>query len=206
MTDSRTHWETVYKTKKPDAVSWYQPSLGLSLQFLQETGLPREAVIIDVGGGASTFIDDLLLLHYSNISVLDISSQALEYSKTRLGLRANSVKWLNADITKVDLPASGIDFWHDRAVFHFLTSENERQTYCDVLRKAVRANGYVLIATFGPDGPKKCSGLDVVRYDSDILQQTLGVNFELISSKIEHHMTPFNTVQQFIYCLFRKMN
>ena len=202
MTDSRTHWETVYKTKKPDAVSWYQPSLGLSLQFLQETGLPREAVIIDVGGGASTFIDDLLLLHYSNISVLDISSQALEYSKTRLGLRANSVKWLNADITKVDLPASGIDFWHDRAVFHFLTDPADRRAYVERLMRAVRPGGHVIIATFAEDGPEKCSGLPVMRYQPETLRAELGDAFLLVEHEKAAHRTPLGTVQQFVYCRY----
>src|SRR3989338_10173254 len=205
MTDKRTHWETIYQTKKPDSVSWYQPSLRLSIELILRTGVAKGAALIDVGGGASTLVDDLLSLQYSNITVLDISAQALEYSKNRLASRADSVKWVLGDITAVDLSESSFDVWHDRAVFHFLVREKEGKGYCKSMETSVRRGGFVVIATFGPNGPLKCSGLEIVRYDPTSLQRTLGDAFSLMSSQVEHHTTPFNTIQEFVYCLFKKV-
>lgn len=205
MTDKHTHWEIIYKTKKPDSVSWYQPSLRLSLELIRRTGLGKDAALIDVGGGASTLVDDLLTLEYSNITVLDISTHALDYSKARLGSQVNLVKWVLGDITAVDFPESSFDLWHDRAVFHFLVEEEERKKYCKVLEASVRPGGFAIIATFGPNGPLKCSGLEIVRYGPDSLQRTVGNTFSLKSSHTEHHTTPSNTIQEFVYCLFQKM-
>lgn len=205
MNDKHTHWESIYQTKKPDSVSWYQSSLHLSLELIRRTGLKKDAALIDVGGGASTLVDDLLTLEYSNITVLDISTQALDYSKARLGPRAKSVQWIVGDITSVDPSQLSFDLFHDRAVFHFLVEEDDRKKYCNVLEASVRPSGFVIIATFGPNGPMKCSGLDIVRYEPDSLQQTIGSAFRLVTSQVEHHTTPSHATQEFIYCLFQRV-
>ena len=204
MNDRQSHWGKIYKTKHPEAVSWYQPSLQISLELIQRTGLPHDAAIIDVGSGASTLVDDLLSLEYTNITLLDLSTQALELCKARLGNRANLVKWKTGDVTTAAL--SGFDLWHDRAVFHFFVTVAERQEYCAALEAAVRPGGFAIIATFGPHGPMKCSGLQIQRYSQDSLQQTLGTAFSLVTSQIEQHRTPSNVTQEFVYCLFKRAN
>jgi hypothetical protein len=205
MTDKRTHWESVYETKKPDSVSWYQPSLRISLELARRTGLAKDVALVDVGGGASTLVDDLVALDFSNITVLDISAQALEYSRHRLGSRSKSVKWIVGDITAIDPSQISCGIWHDRAVFHFLVEERDRRKYCDVLEASLRLGGYVIIATFGPNGPEQCSGLEIVRYDPDSLLQTFGTSFKLIASQVELHRTPSNRTQEFVYCLLQKV-
>jgi SAM-dependent methyltransferase len=204
MDDKKTHWQSIYKARKPDAVSWYQPSLRLSLEFIVRTGLAKDAALVDVGGGASTLVDDLLFVGYSDITVMDISSEALDFSKARLGTRAASVKWIVEDITRLDTSKLKFDIWHDRAVFHFLVNRQDRIIYCEKLQAALRPGGFIIIATFGPNGPLKCSGLDIVRYTPDSISQTLGNSVKLITSQVEIHTTPSGATQEFVYCLFQK--
>lgn len=205
MNDKQTHWQSIYKTKTPDSVSWYQPSLRLSLELIRRTALSKDAAVVDVGGGASTLVDHLLSMNYSDISVLDISTQALDYSKARLGPRAKFVKWIVGDITAVNPLQLSFDIWHDRAVFHFLVDELDRKKYCNVLETSLRPGGFMIIATFGPNGPTKCSGLEIVRYDPNSLLLTLGNSFKLISSQVELHRTPSDKTQEFVYCLLEKV-
>ncbi|HEX4002883.1 MAG TPA: class I SAM-dependent methyltransferase [Candidatus Acidoferrales bacterium] len=198
--DPKKHWETVYGAKVPEAVSWYRPHLEISLALIERAAGGRLASIIDVGGGESTLVDDLLARGYENITVLDISQTAIEVTKKRLGFAAEQVRWLIADITKVQLERCAYDVWHDRAVFHFLTAFEHRAAYVRKVAHAVRPGGHVIVSTFGPEGPIKCSGLDVVRYDADSLHEQFGVRFRLVESSKERHRTPFGTTQQFLYC------
>ena len=184
-------------------VSWYRPHLETSLELIERVAAGRSASIIDVGGGESTLVDDLLAEGYSDLSVLDISQVAVDKTKERLGLASDGVRWLLGDVTKVKLEASAYDVWHDRAVFHFLASDEERMAYVAQVASAVRSGGHVIVSTFGPEGPTQCSGLDVVRYDADSLHDQFGVRFHLLGSSKELHETPFGTVQQFLYCLCR---
>jgi SAM-dependent methyltransferase len=195
------HWDTVYRTKAPDAVSWYRPHLERSLELIQAVVPDLSASIIDVGGGESTLVDDLLAKGYRDISVLDISATAIEVAKKRLGDLARHVTWLTADITRVELPKRRFDLWHDRAVFHFLTAAEDRAAYVRQVAQAMKPGGFVIVATFGPEGPQKCSGLDVVRYDADSLHDEFGAKFRLVDSRTEVHQTPFGTTQQFLYCM-----
>ena len=165
--NSQNHWERIYSEKAPDAVSWYRPHLEKSLSLIEQFAPTRSAAIIDVGGGESTLVDDLLARGYENITVLDISQAAINASQSRLGSASERISWLVADITGVNLDVSAYDVWHDRAVFHFLTSESDRVAYVRQVARAVRRGGHVIVSTFGPDGPAKCSGLDVIRYDAD---------------------------------------
>jgi 2-polyprenyl-3-methyl-5-hydroxy-6-metoxy-1,4-benzoquinol methylase len=200
---AREHWEAVYEKKDPEEVSWYRPHLEQSLGFIEEAGLNRDAAIIDVGGGASTLVDDLLARGYVDVTVLDISPTAIESAKARLGARASAIRWLTADITQTDLGAGVYDFWHDRAVFHFLRHEEDRRRYVAAAKRCVRPGGHVLVATFGPEGPDRCSGLDVVRYDPDGLHAEFGAAFQKVGSSSEVHATPWGTEQQFVYCYCR---
>lgn len=197
----KNHWEEVYSTKPADAVSWYQEHSELSLKLIYRTKLPNTAAIIDVGGGASTLVDDLVHLGYSNISVLDISKAALDVAKARL--QSQNIDWIEGDITKIDL-AERYDIWHDRAVFHFLTEAKDRRLYVKLLKKTLRPNGHVIMATFSETGPEKCSGLEVKRYSAEKLQKELGQGFTLVEHLFESHQTPFGTEQNFIYCHFKK--
>jgi SAM-dependent methyltransferase len=199
----KTHWDTIYGKKAPDAVSWYRPHLETSLELIERVAAGRSASIIDVGGGESTLVDDLLAEGYSDLSVLDISQVAVDKTKERLGLASDGVRWLVGDVTTVRLEASAYEVWHDRAVFHFLASDEERMAYVAQVASAVRSGGHVIVSTFGPEGPTQCSGLDVVRYDADSLHDQFGVRFHLLGSSKELHETPFGTVQQFLYCLCR---
>jgi len=201
--DARSHWENVYASKAPDAVSWYRPHLETSLELIEKVAKAHSTSIIDVGGGESTLVDDLLAHEYSNLSVLDVSQTAIEVTKRRLGHAAERVHWIIGDITNTELSPSSYDLWHDRAVFHFLRSVNERAAYVRQVAKAVRPGGHVLVSTFGPEGPTKCSGLEVVRYDAESLHAEFGVHFRLLESLKELHKTPFGTIQQFLYCLCR---
>jgi len=175
-----------------------------SLQCIQNTGIRKTDPIIDVGGGASTLADDLIAAGFLHITVLDISPTALELARQRLGARAANVTWIEADITQADLPGRAFDIWHDRAVFHFLTQPADRQRYLDTVRHAVRKGGHVIVATFAPDGPDHCSGLEVVRYSPESLHAEFGEDFELMESTRETHRTPFGTEQRFIYCYCRR--
>ena len=200
--DAQTHWEKIYTEKAPDAVSWYRPHLETSLALIEKAA-GISASIIDVGGGESTLVDDLLACGYENITVLDISQTAIDANGKRLGKASERVHWLVADITKVDLEPATYDVWHDRAVFHFLTAQSDRVAYVRQVARAVKPGGSVIVSTFGPEGPTKCSGLEVVRYDANSLHQEFGVRFRLVDSCKEMHKTPFGTVQQFLYCLCR---
>ncbi len=204
MSDPKVHWENIYKTKSPQEVSWYQPHLERSLKMISGLDLPKTAEVVDVGGGASTFPDDLIAVGFRNITILDISKEALKVSKDRLGNKANSIHWLEADVTQVSLKPNHYDLWHDRAVFHFLIKPEDRQKYVNNLRGALKPGGYALIATFGPNGPLKCSGLEIVRYSAESLKKELGEAFELEKHFAEIHKTPFDTTQEFLYCLFSK--
>lgn len=202
---SKEHWERVYATKPTDRVSWYQPHAEHSLQLIRGTGVPLAAPILDVGGGASTLVDDLLEAGYTGLSVLDLSAAALASARRRLGdARAQRVQWIEADVTRAALPRHGIEVWHDRAVFHFLTSADERHAYVEAVLRAVRPGGHVIVATFAEDGPTQCSGLPVVRYSADALHAEFGAPFTLLRHEKEAHRTPMGTVQQFVYCYCRK--
>jgi 2-polyprenyl-3-methyl-5-hydroxy-6-metoxy-1,4-benzoquinol methylase len=199
----KTHWETIYAEKAPDAVSWYRPHLETSLELIERVASGHSASIIDVGGGESTLVDDLLAHGYSNITVLDISQIAIDKTKERLGSASEPVRWLVGDVTTTKLQLGTYDVWHDRAVFHFLTSTEERIAYVGQVASVVKSGGHVIVSTFGPEGPTKCSGLDVVRYDAESLHNQFGVRFHLLGSSKELHRTPLGTVQQFLYCLCR---
>jgi len=202
--NAKTHWEHIYETKVPTQVSWYQEHAQFSMQFIQNTDIRRTGYIIDVGGGASTLVDDLITAGFQQITILDVSATALKLARERLGQRAANVNWIEADITQADLPHQAYDVWHDRAVFHFLTQPADRQRYISTVRHAVRTGGHVIIATFAPEGPDRCSGLDVVRYSPESLHNEFGKGFEMVGSTNETHHTPFGTEQKFIYCYCRK--
>ncbi len=201
---SKEHWERVYTTKATDAVSWFQESATQSIDFINKSKVPLSASIIDIGGGASILIDNLVAKSYSNLSVLDLSGAALLASQNRLKEASKNIKWIEGNILDVDFERHSFDLWHDRAVFHFLTNAEDRKKYIDLLSKAVKPNGHIIIATFAEDGPLQCSGLPVMRYSVEELHSELGQEFTLIESKKELHHTPFNTVQSFIYCYFRR--
>ena len=198
-----THWEKSYREKAPDAVSWYRPHLETSLALIERAAPERGVSIIDVGGGESTLVDDLLAHGYQNITVLDVSQTAIDVTKKRLGSAAEEVQWVTADIVNGELAPNAYDVWHDRAVFHFLTAMDQRLAYVRQVARAVKPGGHVLVSTFGPEGPTKCSGLEVVRYDAESLHAEFGVRFRLLDSIKEFHNTPFGTTQQFLYCLCR---
>jgi SAM-dependent methyltransferase len=202
---SKHHWEHVYGSKSATGVSWYVPHLDRSLQLIQRAAPDRHAAIIDVGGGASTLVDDLLNDGFGDLTVLDLSEEALAAVRGRLGERAARVTWLAADITTVELPAARYDVWHDRAVFHFLTDREQRRRYVERVLRAVRPGGHVIVATFGPQGPERCSGLDVVRYDADGLHAEFGAPFQKVDSARELHTTPWGSEQEFVYCYCLKL-
>jgi 2-polyprenyl-3-methyl-5-hydroxy-6-metoxy-1,4-benzoquinol methylase len=202
---AKEHWEHVYSSKPTTKVSWFQQHANLSLKLIHETDLPLSASIIDVGGGASTLVDDLLDEGYRSLTVLDLSSTALLASQERLGERAKMVRWLEANIIEVELPIQTYDIWHDRAVFHFLISGQERQAYVAAVVQAVKPDGYVIVATFAEDGPTQCSGLPVKRYSATELQAEFGASFALLKHTHESHQTPFGTTQKFVYCCFQRL-
>jgi SAM-dependent methyltransferase len=199
----QAHWDAVYRTKSTNEVSWYRPHLDRSLEFIAAASLPAAAAIIDVGGGAATLVDDLLDRGFSDMTVLDLAPAAIERAKERLGDRAARVKWIIGDVTEVGLPEHSIDFWHDRAVFHFLRDEEARRRYVASVRRAVKPGGHVLVATFGPEGPERCSGLEVVRFTEEGIHAEFGGAFRKVASTTESHTTPWGSVQQFVYCYCR---
>lgn len=197
----QVHWENVYRTKAPDQVSWFRPHLETSLDLIERCAAGNSgASIIDVGGGASTLVDDLTGRGYTNVTVLDISQTALDIARNRLGSASDLVRWIAADVTEAALPVRSFDVWHDRAVFHFLTRQEDRVAYVRNVARSVRPGGHLIVGAFGPEGPLKCSGLDVVRYDADSLHDEFGPDFRLVESRKEIHETPFGTTQQFVYC------
>lgn len=203
---TRAYWDQVYREKGPHNVSWFQPHAERSFRFIRSANISRDSPIIDVGGGASRLVDDLVVDGYRNVTVLDISGAALDIAKERLGPAANRVTWLEADVLTTQLPTRHFGLWHDRAVFHFLTEEHKRRAYVDVVLGSVVAGGHVIIATFAEDGPTKCSGLPVVRYSPDELHTVFGSHFSLLCHEREDHYTPFGTIQKFMYCYCRVAN
>lgn len=200
---SKTHWEQVYETKAPDAVSWYAPHLDESLQFIRRTGVTLAGHIVDVGGGEATLVDDLLDAGYQHISVLDISAKALDVCRARLGARAARVSWLVADALEHPFDAGSVDVWHDRAVFHFLTEPQQREAYVAQVMRALKPGGFAIVGTFGPLGPTQCSGLPVTRYSSEELHDQFGATFRLLDHSTSVHTTPWGSTQQFVYCFCR---
>ena len=200
MEERHAHWEKVYQTKSPDAVSWFQEHASRSLEIIRSVGETSDAQIIDVGSGASTLLDDLLTDGFKHVSALDLSASALEVARRRLGPLNQNVTWITGDIRAVDLPEQAYDIWHDRAVFHFLTDPADRIAYVRQVVKSVKPGGHVIVATFAPDGPEQCSGLPVVRYDPNQLHDEFGPAFELLEHTSEAHKTPWGSVQHFVYC------
>jgi len=198
-----SHWEKVYLTKAPDAVSWYRAHLETSLGLIERAADAHSASIIDVGGGESTLVDDLLLRGYKNLTVLDVSQTAIEVTQKRLGTAAEQVSWLIGDIIEIELEPHAYDLWHDRAVFHFLRTPERRVAYVRQVSRSVKPGGHVIISTFGTEGPTKCSGLEVMRYDAESLHGEFGGQVRLVESSKELHETPFGTKQQFLYCYCR---
>lgn len=197
------HWDQVYDRRTPDQVSWYRPHLERSLALIEQAQLPANAAIIDVGGGTSTLVDDLLDRGYRHLTVLDISAKAIEYTRKRLGSRADAVTWIAGDITRLELPAGEYDFWHDRAVFHFLREEHARMRYIASAQRALKRGGHIVVATFGHAGPERCSGLEVMRYSAEEIHGQFGRTFRRLSSFVEFHQTPAGAEQEFVYCFCR---
>jgi len=201
--DRRAHWEQVYTSKPSERLGWYKPRLQTSLEWISALGLDRGAPVIDVGGGASTLVDDLLDQGYTAITVLDLAEPAIDLIKARLGERSTAVTWLSGDITEVELPENAYELWHDRAVFHFFTELADRERYRENLCRAMRPGGHVVMGTFAPEAPPRCSGLPVQRYDPERLQESLGSEFRLQRHKKEMHVTPGGVEQMYLYCEFR---
>jgi ubiquinone/menaquinone biosynthesis C-methylase UbiE len=198
------HWNAVYTRREPGQLSWFQPHLVTSLRLIDAENLSNSAAIIDVGGGASTLVDDLLDRGFFNPTVLDLSSAALEVSKQRLGERASKASWIAGSVLEAVPKDANYDLWHDRAVFHFLTQKGERERYVKEATRAIRPGGALIVGTFALDGPERCSGLEVVRYDAETLQAEFGASFRWMGSALEKHSTPSGTTQSFIYGQFRR--
>jgi 2-polyprenyl-3-methyl-5-hydroxy-6-metoxy-1,4-benzoquinol methylase len=203
MVDPKLHWEQVYRTKSPMEVSWYRPHLETSLELIEGTGAARDAAIVDIGAGESTLVDDLLARGYRNLFAMDLSSTALEVAMARLGADAARINWLCGDVRSFPFDRHRFDVWHDRAVFHFLTGADDRAAYVRQVAHAVKPGGHVIVATFGPEGPAKCSGLDVMRYGPEALHDEFGSAFRLVEHRTELHRTPMGATQQFTYCYCR---
>src|SRR5215813_10586713 len=201
--DVKSHWEKVYAANPPEAVSWYRAHLETSLALVERAAPDRASSIIDIGAGESTLVDDLLQRGYHNLTVLDVSQTAIDVTKERLRSAAGQIHWLVGDILEISLPPDSYDLWHDRAVFHFLTDPVQRAAYVRQVARAVKPGGHVIVGTFGPEGPTRCSGLDVMRYDADSLHGEFGTRFRLVESSKELHETPQGATQQFLYCYCR---
>lgn len=197
----KEHWEKIYQTKSLNEVSWYQPTPTTSLELIQELNLAKDAVIIDVGGGDSFLVDHLLELGYTNITVLDISQAALARAQERLGAKAALVQWIEADASVFEAPQA-YDCWHDRATFHFLRDENEIQHYLATARKGIKPGGQLILGTFFEEGPTKCSGIEIKQYSQESMTEKLSKWFHKIKCITKEHLTPFNTIQQFVFCSF----
>ncbi len=197
------HWNNVYNTKAEDEVSWFQPYPKTSMEFVELFSLPLHANIIDIGGGDSHFVDALLDKGYKNIYVLDISARAIEKAKERLGNKASKVHWIVSDVTEFEPPLQ-FDFWHDRAAFHFLTTEEKIYKYVSIAEDAIKKNGYLILGTFSENGPKKCSGLEIKQYSEASMSARFEIAFDRIKCIEEEHITPFNTTQNFLFCSFKK--
>lgn len=200
----KEHWEKIYQTKKPEEVSWFQPTPQTSLDFIKKFNIPETAKVIDIGGGDSFLVDHLLDLGFQNVTVLDISEAALERARKRLGSRAEKVKWIVADAGEFE-PVEQYDFWHDRAAFHFLTDKEEISKYISAAHKGLSPDGLLVIGTFSDQGPEKCSGLTIKQYSEESMTRRLQPLFQKIECTILNHRTPFDTVQNFVFCVFRKL-
>ena len=201
---SKLHWNKVYKTKSSNQMSWTQDSPQTALNYLEELNLPKSSNIIDIGGGHSKFVDHLLKMGYKNIWVLDISEIALEKARIRLKEKAELVHWIPSDILAYQ-PKVKFDFWYDRAVFHFLTEENDINKYVELVQRSINSGGHFLLGTFSENGPERCSGLEITRYSESSMINKFNNDFQLIKCFKENHMTPFDSVQEFQFCGFRKM-
>ena len=202
--DRQAHWDSVYRAKREDEVSWFQTSPPVSLDLIHAAGVERHASIIDVGGGASRLVDALSEEGFANLTVLDVSEAAMEKTKARLGARATGVTWIVADVTTWQ-PTNAYDVWHDRAAFHFLTAPEDRSAYAQRVLQAVRPGGHVIIGTFALDGPERCSGLPVVRHDAESIGHVLGPSFELIETRRHDHQTPMGGSQKFQFSRFQRV-
>ena len=201
--DAKDHWEEFYHSTSPGKVSWYQENPATSLDFIEKTGLPKEAPILDVGSGASTLVDQLLLRGYRNLALLDVSTKALLLTRQRLGGKATGVAWHHGDVTRYSLPGQ-YSLWHDRAAFHFLVDPSDRRAYVTSLRQGLRPQGHLILATFAVGGPTRCSGLDVTQYDTQKITTELGQDFRLIETLEELHQTPEGVEQLFSYFWFTR--
>lgn len=199
---TQAHWDRIYQSKTPVETSWYEPHLETSLEWIMKAAPDRNASIVDAGGGESTLADDLLAQGYRALTVLDVSEAALANAQRRLGDAARNIAWIPGDATQVALPPHAFDLWHDRAVFHFFTEPEKRVDYVRTLSTSLKERGQVVMATFGPEGPQRCSGLPTMRYGAEALQRELGPEFRLLRHAQVDHQTPFGTTQQFLYCQF----
>lgn len=202
--DRKKHWENIYQTKELKDVSWFQPTPETSLDFFKQFNVPTTAKVIDIGGGDSFLVDHLLDLGYQDISVLDISAAAIDRAKQRLGDKAKNVKWIVADAATFK-PTEKYDFWHDRAAFHFLTDEQEIANYLQIAQESINPTGILVIGTFSEQGPKKCSGIEIKQYSETTMTDQLKKFFEKIKCITVDHLTPFDTIQNFVFCSFRKL-
>ena len=200
----KEHWERIYRSNRPTELSWFQAEPALSLRLIENAGIGKDRRIIDVGGGGSALAGCLLRAGFERVAVLDISAEALRHAQKRLGARAGGVEWLEADVRKIDPPCR-FDLWHDRAAFHFLVKKRERQAYMETLRRALAKDGQAIIATFAADGPARCSGLAVARYDAAGMSEAMGAEFELVEQVDETHVTPSKAEQRFSYFRFRRL-
>lgn len=200
----KSHWENIYQTKLLNEVSWFQPKPDTSLNFIHEFNMSKSAKIIDVGGGDSFLVDHLLDLGFENLTVLDISEAAIERAKERLGSKSDKVKWIVSDVLNF-VPEEKYDFWHDRAAFHFLTDEQDVQLYLQTAQQSIDSSGVLVIGTFSEQGPTKCSGIPIKQYSEVMLTELFETYFEKVGCLIVDHNTPFDTVQNFVFCSFRKI-
>jgi SAM-dependent methyltransferase len=198
------HWNQIYTDRATNSLGWYKPHLETPLAWIDELGLDPQDPVIDVGAGASTLIDDLLARGHQSLTVLDLSSSAIQITRQRLGAASAAVTWLVGDVTELALPRRCYRLWHDRAVFHFLTRPQSQQKYRRAVLNSLEAGGYFIIGTFAPEAPAQCSGLPVQRYDTELLATTFGEPFELRQQKEEMHTTPGGVGQAYLYCLFQK--
>ncbi|WP_395054123.1 class I SAM-dependent methyltransferase [Flavobacterium sp.] len=203
MVENKEHWEKVFSTKQENEVSWFQKNPFTSLEFISKFKLSKDAKIIDVGGGDSYFIDALLELGFTNLTLLDISANAIERIKTRLGEKAKNVTFIISDVLDFNCKEK-YDFWHDRASFHFLLNQNQIEKYLEIVSNSIDKNGIMVIGTFSENGPKRCSGLDIIQYNEVKMNEVFNTNFELIDSFIIDHQTPFDTIQNFIFVSFKR--
>ncbi len=201
--DARSHWEQVHATKDPGKVSWFRPHLERSLELIERAAPDRLASILDVGAGQSTLVDDMLGRGYRNITVLEISQTALDALKQRVGQAGSAIRWICGDVTETVLPEASFDVWHDRAVFHFLTEAGQRRAYVERVERALKPGGSLIVSTFGPSGPERCSGLVTMRYDAAALGREFGDRFRLVENSLELHETPSRAEQQFLSCWYR---